>query len=157
MNMQSPRDASKLDERLSAAFAGLDTGPDFDARLLARIATESQMDTAPQALRALRLEQARYCAARRDLLSWKHELRAILRLMTLDTLGAGVLAVVAAFAIWSQIGPLVGRQLGPELVEELRQNAQIVLPSMLGLIIGLVPLIAVSRRVRSRVALSWDP
>ncbi len=140
MNTRSAPGAKSLDERLSAAFAGIDASPDFDVRLMARIATESQTDAILQASRARRLEQERYSVARRELLSWGHKLRSLLRLATLDVLGTAALVVIAALAAWSELAPLLGREIGPQLMGELRQNAMIMLPSVLGILIGLIPL-----------------
>ena len=50
---------SELDRHLQTLFRGLDTGADFDARLMARLRAESQTDTTERAARA-RQERARY-------------------------------------------------------------------------------------------------
>src|SRR4029077_3441270 len=42
---------SELDKHLHALFGGLDTGTDFEARLMAHLRTESQADAAERVLR----------------------------------------------------------------------------------------------------------
>ena len=92
---------STLDERLQVLFRGLDTGPDFEARLMTRLRAESQTATAERAMRA-RQERERHGRALSDLHSWR---RSMLRLLTLDTLGIAFLLVVAVVAAWPhQIG-----------------------------------------------------
>jgi len=114
----STRD-SKLDERLLALFRGLDVGPDFDARLIARLRTESQTDGIERATRARRQESVRHARALSDLQSWR---RSMLRLLTLDTLGIGLLLVVAVVTAWPHLDPQVMdglRQYGLPIVASL--------------------------------------
>jgi len=114
----STRD-SKLDERLLALFRGLDVGPDFDARLMARLRTESQTDGRERATRARRQESVRHARALSDLQSWR---RSMLRLLTLDTLGIGLLLVVAVVTAWPHLDPQVMdglRQYGLPIVASL--------------------------------------
>jgi len=91
---------SELDKHLKALFGGLDTGADFDARLRARLRAESQTEASERARRAHQ-ERARYRSAVLELQSWR---RSMLRLLTLDTLGIGLLLVVALVAAWPHIG-----------------------------------------------------
>jgi len=114
----STRD-SKLDERLLALFRGLDAGPDFDARLMARLRTESQTDGIARATRARQQESVRHARALSDLQSWR---RSMLRLLTLDTLGIGLLLVVAVVTAWPHLDPQVMdglRQYGLPIVASL--------------------------------------
>ena len=114
----STRD-SKLDERLLALFRGLDVGSDFDARLMARLRTESQTDGIERATCARRQESVRHARALSDLQSWR---RSMLRLLTLDTLGIGLLLVVAVVTAWPHLDPQVMdglRQYGLPIVASL--------------------------------------
>jgi len=106
---------SELDRHLRALFAGLDTGADFDARLMARLRAESHTEANERALRAQQ-ERARYRQAVSELQSWR---RSVLRLVTLDTLGIGLLLVVAVVAAWPHLGRDVmdlSRQCGRYIV-----------------------------------------
>jgi hypothetical protein len=141
MSIQGPQDERRLEERLKAAFAGLDTRPDFDTRFKARLASVSQLDAAALAGRARRSEQERYRAAL-ERASWRREVRSLTRHLTLDTLGAAALIAVAILAVWTELGPLIGQQLGPQFTDGLRQNAAIVWPSVVGMMLGLSPLLA---------------
>src|SRR4029077_3767162 len=87
----------ELDRHLQALFGGLDTGPDFDARLMARLRAESQTDATERAMRARQQERARYRKAVFELQSWR---RSMLRLLTLDTLGIALPLVVAVGTAW---------------------------------------------------------
>ena len=93
---------SRLDERLKVLFGGLDAGPDFEARLMARLQAESQTDGKERAMRARRQENERHARALSDLMSWRH---SMLRLLTLDTLGIGLLLVVAVVMAWPYLNP----------------------------------------------------
>jgi cation transport ATPase len=110
----STRD-SQLDERLQALFRGLDTAPDFDARLMARLRAESQTDAAERASRARQQERERHGRALLDLQSWR---RSMLRLLALDTLGIAFLLVVAVVTAWPHLNPQAMdslRQYGPHI------------------------------------------
>ncbi len=72
---------SELDKHLQALFGGLDTGADFDARLMARLRAESQINATARAMRARQQERARY---RRALSELQGRRRSMLRLLTLD-------------------------------------------------------------------------
>ncbi len=124
----STRD-SQLDERLQALFRGLDTAPDFDARLMARLRAESQTDAAERASRALQQERERHGRALLDLQSWR---RSMLRLLGLDTLGIAFLLVVAVVTAWPHLNPQVMdglRQYGPHIA------------TLLGVLLAAVPLV----------------
>jgi hypothetical protein len=119
---------SELDRHLQALFRGLDTGADFDARLMARLRAESQKDATERAARA-RQERARY---RRTVLELQSSRRSLLRLLTLDTLGIALLLVVAVVTAWPRFGPDVMdilRHYGPYIV------------TLLAVLIAAVPLI----------------
>jgi hypothetical protein len=111
---------SELDKHLQALFGGLDTGTDFDARLMARLRAESQTDATERARRARQQERARYRRAVLELQSWR---RSMLRLLTLDVLGIAFLLVVAVVTAWprlsrdvmdisGQYGPYIAMSLG---------------------------------------------
>ena len=104
---------TELDKHLQALFGGLDTGSDFDARLMARLRAESHSDMAERAMRARQQEHARYRRAVLELHSWR---RSMLRLLTLDTLGIALLLVVALVAAGPRLSQQVvdiSRQYGP--------------------------------------------
>ena len=119
---------SELDKHLRALFAGLDTRVDFDARLMARLRAESQTDATERAMRARQQERARYRRAVLELQSWR---RAMLRVLTLDTLGIALLvvAVVTAWPHFSRNVVEASRQYGPYIV------------MLLGILIAAVPLL----------------
>src|SRR5215831_922156 len=119
---------SELDRHLRALFGGLDTGADFDARLMARLRAESQKATSERAMR-VRQERTRYRRAVWELHSWR---RSMLRLLTLDTLGIGLLLVVAVVTAWPHLSRDVidiSRQYGPYIT------------MLLGLLIAAVPVL----------------
>jgi hypothetical protein len=104
---------SELDKHLRALFGGLDTGADFDARLMARLRAESQTEATERALRARQQERVRHRKALSELQSWR---RSMLRLLTLDTLGIALLLVVAVVTAWPHLSRDVmgiSRQYGP--------------------------------------------
>jgi hypothetical protein len=104
---------SELDKQLRALFGDLDTGADFDARLMARLRAESQMDAAGRAVRARQQERARYRRAILELQGWR---RSMLRLLTLDALGIAFMVVVVVVTAWPHFGRNVmgvSRQYGP--------------------------------------------
>jgi hypothetical protein len=110
---------TELDKHLQALFGGLDTGADFDARLMARLRTESHTDMAERTMRARQQEHARYRRAVLELQSWR---RSMLRLLTLDTLGIALLLVVAVVAAGPRLGQHVvniSRQYGPYIAMSL--------------------------------------
>ena len=119
----------ELDQRLQALFRGLDTGPDFDGRLMARLRAESQTDVVELVMRARQEEQKRYERALSDLQSWR---RSMLRLLTLDTLGIGILLVVAVVTAWPH--------LNPQVLDGLRQYGPHIATS-LGVLLAAVPLV----------------
>ena len=121
---------SELDKHLRALFAGLDTRADFDARLMARLRAESQTDATERAMRARQQERARYRRAVWELQSWR---RAMLRVLTLDTLGIALLvvAVVTAWPHFSRNVVETSRQYGPYIV------------LLLSILIAAVPLLGI--------------
>jgi hypothetical protein len=119
---------SELDRHLQALFGGLDTRADFDARLMTRLRAESQAEANERAMR-VKQERARYRRAVLELQSWR---RSMLRLLTLDTLGIGLLLVVAVVAAWPHVSRNVmgiSRQYGPYIA------------MLLGILIAAVPLL----------------
>jgi hypothetical protein len=121
---------TELDKHLQALFGGLDTGADFDARLMARLRAESHTDTTERAMRARQQEHARYRRAVLELQSWR---RSMLRLLTLDTLGIALLLVVAVVAA----GP---RLISQHVMDIWRQHGLYIAMS-LGILIAAVPLL----------------
>ena len=119
----------ELDRHLLALFGGLDTGPGFDARLMARLRAESQTEATEGAMRARQQERARYRRAVLQLQSWR---RSMLRLLTLDTLGIAFLLVVAIVA--------AGPRLSREVLDISRQYGPYV-ALLLAILIATVPLV----------------
>ena len=119
----------ELDRHLLALFGGLDTGPGFDARLMARLRAESQTDATERAMRARQQERARYRRAVLELQSWR---RAMLRLLTLDTLGIALLLVVAVGA--------AGPHLSRDVLDTSRHYSPYIV-MLLGILIAAVPLL----------------
>jgi hypothetical protein len=112
-NVPDGRLAKMLDERLAAVFNSIDTRPDFDARLFERLQMESTQDWQERARQARQLEQLRHGVAKQELLSWRRWTQAVSRVVTLETIGVGVLAASVITSVWSadQI-----RQFAPILV-----------------------------------------
>ncbi|MBS0416551.1 MAG: hypothetical protein JSR66_02475 [Proteobacteria bacterium] len=82
---------------LSALFRGLDTRPQFNARLMERLNEE----IAQEALRtdeARRLEQLRHRTAQTGLHPWK---QALQRWVTLESIGISALAALMVSSAWS--------------------------------------------------------
>jgi hypothetical protein len=119
---------SELDKHLQALFGGLDTGADFDARLLARLRAESHTGATERAMQARHQERARYRRSVLELQSWR---RSMLRLLTLDTLGIALLLVVAIVAAGPRLSQVVSiwRQYG------------LYIAMLFGILIGAVPLL----------------
>ena len=92
---------SELDKHLRALFGGLDTGADFDKRLMARLQAKARTGATERAVRARQQERARYRRAVVELQSWR---RSVLRLLTLDTLAIALLLVVTTVTAWPHIG-----------------------------------------------------
>ena len=131
-----------LDQRLQLLFRGLDPGPDFDARLMARLRAESQTDVVERVTRARQQEQERHGRALSDLQSWR---RSMLRLLTLDTLGIGLLLVVAVVTAWPH--------LNPQVLDGLRQYGPYIATS-LAVLLAAVPLVGMwAERYRSPIRL----
>jgi hypothetical protein len=118
---------SELDRHLQALFRGLDTGADFDARLMARLRAESQTDATERAARAQQ-ERARY---RRAVLELRSSRRSMLRLLTLDTLGIALLLVAAVVTA----GPRLSRD-----VMDISSHYGPYIAMLLGILIAAVPL-----------------
>jgi hypothetical protein len=130
----------ELDQRLQALFRGLDTGPDFDARLMARLRAESQTDVVERVTRARQQEHERYERALSDLQRWR---RSMLRLLTLDTLGIGILLVLAVVTAWPH--------LNPQVLEGLLQYGPHIATSI-GVLLAAVPLVGMwAERYRSPI------
>jgi hypothetical protein len=95
---------------------------------MARLRAESQTDATERAMRARQQERARYRRAVLELQSWR---RAMLRVLTLDTLGIALLvvAVVTAWPHFSRNVVETSHQYGPYIV------------MLLGILIAAVPLL----------------
>jgi hypothetical protein len=89
------------DRHLRALFGGLDTKRNFDARLMARLRVETQIEATGRAAIARERERARY---RREVLGLRTSRRLMLRLLTLDALGIAALLVIAIGAAWRLFG-----------------------------------------------------
>jgi hypothetical protein len=89
----------KLDQHLAALFARLDTRPDFNARLLARLHVEAQKDALAAANRARREEEARYRAARRELRTTRHWKNVLGRLLSGECFGVSTLELAGGAAL----------------------------------------------------------
>jgi hypothetical protein len=113
-----------LDERLSAMFSSFDTRPDFDVRLFERLRLESAQDAQEGARQARQLEQLRHGAAKQELLNWRRWTQAVSRVVTLETIGVGVLAASAVTSVWS--------------ADQIRQFAPILLTAV-GALLALAP------------------
>ena len=103
---------SELDKHLEALYGGLDTRPDFDVRLMARLQVEWRSHATERAMR-VQQERARYRKAVLELQSWRQR---TLRLLTLDTVGVALLLLVAIITAWPHLSPAVmdmARQYGP--------------------------------------------
>jgi hypothetical protein len=103
---------SELDKHLEALYSGLDTRPDFEVRLMARLRVESQREATQRAMR-VQQERARYRRAVLELQSWRQR---TLRLLTLDTLGVALLLLVALITAGPHLNPAAmdtARQYGP--------------------------------------------
>jgi hypothetical protein len=120
-------DQDPVDRRLSALFSRLDTRPEFNARLLDRLHREVTQDARERARQARELEQLRHGVAQRELLGWRGWTRAVSRIVTLETVGLGVLAASVIASAWSS--------------EQIRQFAP-VLVTAVGALLALAPVIA---------------
>jgi hypothetical protein len=96
----------ELDKHLQALFGALDTGADFDTRLMAHLRVESQTDAAERPIRARQQERACYRRALSELQNWR---RSMLRLLTFDSLGITVLLASAAVTPGAWAGGLPRR------------------------------------------------
>lgn len=104
------------ERHLRALFGGLDTRSDFDARLMAVLRAETQVEALERAARAREQERARY---RREVLGLRSSRRLMLRLLTLDILAIAALLVIAIGAAWRLFGgDVVGiwREYGPHML-----------------------------------------
>jgi len=109
----------ELDRHLQALFGRLDTRPDFDARLMARLRAESHTDATERAMRVRQQERVRYQRARQELQSWR---RSMVRLLTLDTLGISLMLLVAVVTAWPHFrgnALEISRQYGPYMAMAL--------------------------------------
>lgn len=118
--------ANVLDARLAAVFSGIDTRPGFDARLFERLQMEVTQDAQERARQARQLEQLRHGAAQQKLLSWRRWTQAASRVVTLETIGVGVLAVSVITSVWS--------------ADQIRQFAPILV-TVVGVLLALAPVI----------------
>jgi len=126
MSERKMPDEHALDERLAALFSGIDTRPDFDTRLFERLQMEATEDAQEHARQARQLEQLRHEAAKHELLSWRRWTQAVSRVVTLETLGVGVLAVSVITSVWS--------------ADQIRQFAPILV-TVVGALLALAPVI----------------
>ena len=121
---------SQLDARLQALFGGIDTKPDFEVRLLARLHAESQPNSAERIVRARQEEQERHRSALRQL---KGGRLSMLRALTLDAIAIAFPLVMILVSAW--------RHFRPQVVENLIASGPHI-ATLLGLLIAVLPLIA---------------
>ncbi len=134
-----------LDSRLRALFGSLDAPAGFDAAVMARLEVESNAQTAEAIKRAELAEYRRYHAARSSL-SWTYWVR---RVVTLESVGLGVLAVFALRLIWARLAPLL--QDLPPLPAQVAQYLPLILTCMVAAVpLALAVLVTLSPRVRRR-------
>ena len=117
-----------LEAHLRALFANLDTAEGFDARLMARLRAETDVDATARAVRARQQERARHHRAVAELQSGG---RSMLRLLTLDTLGIALLLVLFAVGVWPHIA---------QNVLEVWRRYGVYVSALLGVVIAAVPL-----------------
>ena len=120
---------SELDKHLRVLFGSLDTGADFDARLMARLRAESQPHATGRTLQALQQEHARY---RRTVSELQSGRRSLLRLLTLDMLGIALLLVVVVVAIWAHLS---------REVTDISRHYGLYIATLPALLIAAVPLL----------------
>jgi uncharacterized membrane protein YcjF (UPF0283 family) len=120
-------DHSALDQRLTVIFRNIDARPGFDERLLARLQSEASADTEERARQARQMEQLRYGVARQELRSWHRWTQAVSRVVTLETIGIGALAISIIASTWS--------------LDQIRQVAPVVITA-LGILVGLSPVVS---------------
>ena len=119
-------DPNALDERLAAVFSRIDTRPEFESRFLARLHLEATQESQERAREALELEQLRHGVAKQELLSWRRWTRPISRVVTLETIGIGVLAASVITSVWS--------------ADQIRQFAPVLITAV-GALLAVVPVI----------------
>jgi hypothetical protein len=112
---------------LAAILSGIDTRPDFDARLFGRLQMESTQDAQERARKARQFEQLRHGVAKQELLSWRRWTQAVSRVVTLETIGVGVLAASVITSVWS--------------ADQIRQFAPILLTAV-GALLAVAPVLA---------------
>ena len=122
--------SAKLDARLAAVFSGIDTRPDFDTRLFERLQMEAAQDAQERARHARQLEQFRHGVVKQELLIWRRWTQAVSRVVTLETIGVGVLAASVITSVWS--------------ADQIRQFAPILLTAV-GALLALAPVLTVPR------------
>ena len=120
-------DPNALDERLAAVFSRIDTRPEFESRFLARLHLEATQESQERAREALELEQRRHGVAKQELLSWRRWTRPISRVVTLETIGIGVLAASVITSVWS--------------ADQIRQFAPVLITAV-GALLAVVPVIS---------------
>jgi hypothetical protein len=138
-------DPNTLEQRLAATFGGLDTRPNFDARLHARLNLEASRDVVELATRARRAEQERYAAARRELMSRQYWQKWVSGLVRRQYLGMSPLEIVAGGTLL--IGSLASVVSSMVSQQDLHQYAPIAV-TVIGILLALAPIIptAVLRR-----------
>ena len=133
---------SELDRQLQALFGGLDTGSDFERRLMARLRAESHTAVTERTIRARQQEHVRYRRAVLELQSWR---QSTLRLLTLDTLGMALMLVAAVVTAWPR--------LSHDFMDNSRQYGSYITVS-LSILIAAVPLLGMWVE-HSRRSLRW--
>jgi predicted anti-sigma-YlaC factor YlaD len=120
---------TRLEAILQTLFRDVDTTADFEARVLARLRSDSLPELAEEMNRARQVERERY---RRASLEVKNGLRATLQRWALDGLGIAGLSVVVLIGAWGH--------LGPSAIERLAESGPFV-ATLLGVLLVIVPLV----------------
>lgn len=127
-----------LDRRLRRAFRGIDTRPDFDARLMARLEAEAVFHPRPDVVRAKSTVDAEYRSARGQLRRW---VKTLLGMLVLDSVAAAAALIATTLALL---------ELGPRIVAALPTDAAMSRSSELlagpglvfGVLLALAPFLA---------------
>jgi len=131
---------SSLDAHLRSLLRAVDTSPDFDQRVMARVRAESDAMAERRAAGARAQEIERYELVRRRQ-SWGAWIR---RLLTLDGVGVALLAGIVTRAVWAALA-------GDEVAGFMSMYALQILMGI-GALLGLAPLPALLLQRRRPVA-----
>lgn len=116
-----------LDRHLREHFGALDTRPDFDERLMARVQAASRVEQDEEAARTRQRERER-SRYRRSVLDLQTERRQ----RSLEGLGIALLLIIAGVSVWSRISG--------DVMDLVHQHGLSLLTA-LAVLIGAVPLV----------------